>query len=70
MLRGKDKLSSEIEAADIHSFLSDLDADYVHLFAGTLHEAEFLLYKVESASKTAELFLNRSHTKYTYKYIK
>ena len=47
------------------SHLSDLDyADDIVLFADTIQEAELLLRKVESASKSTGLFLNLSKTKY------
>ena len=43
------------------SHLSDLDyADDIVLFADTIQEAELLLHKVESASKSTGLFLNPS----------
>ena len=49
------------------SHLSDLDyADDIALFADTIHEAELLLHKVESASKSTGLFLNPSKTKYIH----
>ena len=49
------------------SHISDLDyADDIALFADTIQEAELLLHKVESASKSIELFLNPSKTKYMY----
>ena len=47
------------------SHLSDLDyANDIALFADTIQEAELLLHKVESASKSTGLFLNPSKTKY------
>ena len=47
--------------------LSDLDyADDIALFADTIHEAELLLHKVETASKSTGLFLNPSKTKYMH----
>ena len=49
------------------SHLSDLDyADDIALFADTIQEAELLLHKVESASKSTGLFLNPSKTKYIH----
>ena len=49
------------------SHLSDLDyADDIVLFADTIQEAELLLHKVESASKSTGLFLNSSKTKYMH----
>ena len=51
------------------SHLSDLDyADDIVLFADMIQEAELLLHKVESASKSTGLFLNPSKTKYIYIY--
>ena len=47
------------------SHLSDLDfADDIVLFADTIQEAELLLHKVESASKSTGRFLNPSKRKY------
>ena len=48
----------DAEAPDIHaSHLSDLDyADDTALFVDTIQEAERLLHKVESASKSSEYF--------------
>ena len=49
------------------SHLSDLDyADDIALFDDTIQEAEVLLHKVESASKSTRLFLNPSKTKYIH----
>ena len=49
------------------SHLSGLDyADDIVLFADTIQEAELLLRKVESASKSTGLFLNPSNTKYIH----
>ena len=49
------------------SHLSDLDyADDITLFADTIQEAEFLIHKVESASKSTGLFLNPCKTKYMH----
>ena len=49
------------------SHLSDLDyADNIVLFADTIQEAELLLHKVESISKSTGLFLNPSKTKYIH----
>ena len=49
------------------SHLSDLDyADDIALFADTTQEAELLLYKMKSASKSTGLFLNPSKTKYIH----
>ena len=45
----------------------DLDCtDDVALFADTIQEAELLLHKVESASKSIRLFLNPSKSKYMH----
>ena len=49
------------------SHLSHLDyADDIALFADMIQEAELLLHKVESASKSTGLFLNPSKTKYIH----
>ena len=60
-------LTSRRSSTHPASYFSDLDyADDIALFADMIQEAEPLLCKVESASKSTGLFLNPSKTKYIH----